>query len=129
MKFYLFRALEKTNLYEYTDMYWNSWREMIKNNATTCTEAETYGRSECHAWGSLALYELPSAILGVKSASAGYRTLTVKPVVGYLDFAEGTVKTPLGNIKVSWKKENGNIMLNYEIPEGMHIDLNASLIT
>lgn len=115
MKFYLFRALEKTNLYEYTDLYWNSWRDMIKNNATTCIESETYGRSECHAWGSLALYELPSAILGVKPASAGYRTLTVKPAVGYLDFAKGIVKTPLGNVKVSWKKENGNILLDYEI--------------
>lgn len=36
-----------------------------------CIEAETLARSECHAWGSLALYELPSAVLGIKPASAG----------------------------------------------------------
>lgn len=47
-----------------------------------CIEAETLARSECHAWGSLALYELPSAVLGVKPASAGYKTVTmgIEPV-------------------------------------------------
>lgn len=71
--------------------------------------------------GSLALYELPSAVLGVKPASAGYKTVTINPAVGYLDFAEGIVKTPCGNIKVSWKKKNGNILLDYEIPEGIEL--------
>ena len=63
MAFYLFRALEKTGLYEYTNRYWNIWRAMVANGCTTCVEAEDYARSECHAWGALALYELPSVTL------------------------------------------------------------------
>ena len=42
---------------------WDIWREMLRNNCTTCVEADTDPRSECHAWGSLALYEPPSVIL------------------------------------------------------------------
>lgn len=59
MMFYLFRALEKTGLYEtYTDRYWDLWRQMIADGCTTCIEGENYARSECHAWGALALYEM-----------------------------------------------------------------------
>ena len=49
MCFYLFRALEETDLYEYTDRYWEVWRQMVRNHCTTCVEAEFYARSECHA--------------------------------------------------------------------------------
>ena len=50
MSFYLFRALEKVGLYEKTKDMWNLWREMLKNNMTTCVENNTDGRSDCHAW-------------------------------------------------------------------------------
>lgn len=121
MRFYLFRALEKTDLYKYTDVYWEAWRNMVKNHATTCIESEAYARSECHAWGSLALYELPTAVLGVKPASPGYKSVRINPAMGYLTFAEGIVKTPRGNIKVSWKKSNDSIKIDYEIPENMKL--------
>ena len=42
MCFYLFRALEETGLYAYTDRYWEIWRRMLKNNCTTCVEGEYY---------------------------------------------------------------------------------------
>lgn len=53
MRFYLFRALEKTGLYSYTDQYWDTWRNMVKMHCTTCVESEAYSRSECHAWGGV----------------------------------------------------------------------------
>jgi len=121
MCFYLFRALEKANLYEYTNQYWDIWRNMIQNNCTTCVEAESYARSECHAWGALALYEFPSVILGVRPAEPGYAKVAIKPIVGYLDYASGCVKTPHGMIQVKWTKENENIKLEYELPDGLLI--------
>ena len=104
MQYYLFRALEKTGLYHLADGCWDIWRRMIANGCTTCVESETYSRSECHAWGALALYELPSVILGVRPASPGYETISVAPVTGYLDRAEGTVHTPHGDLRVVWEK-------------------------
>ena len=119
MRFYLFRALEKTDLYAYTDQYWEAWRTMIKNHCTTCVESEAYARSECHAWGSLALYELPGTILGVRPAAPGYEKIEIRPVSGYLKEAEGTVKTPKGMIYVKWTKEGDKLDLTYQTPDSV----------
>ena len=112
MCFYLFRALEKTGLYEYTDRYWDIWRGMVHNGCTTCVESPgSYARSECHAWGSLALYELPTIILGVRPAAPGYEKIEVRPAPGVLTSASGTVHTPRGNLNVAWKKSASGIDL------------------
>lgn len=121
MRFYLFRALEKTGLYAYTDQYWDTWRNMVKMHCTTCVESEAYSRSECHAWGSLILYELPSITLGVRPAAPGYKKVRIAPVPGYLTNASGIVKTPVGNIRVSWKIENGAFKIDYEVPQNMEV--------
>lgn len=119
MRFYLFRALEKTDLYVYTDQYWEAWRTMIKNHCTTCVESEAYARSECHAWGSLALYELPGTILGVRPAAPGYEKIKICPVSGYLKEAEGTVKTPKGMIYVKWTKEGDKLDITCQAPDSV----------
>ena len=112
MCFYLFRALEKTGLYEYTDRYWNIWRGMVQNGCSTCVESPgSYARSECHAWGSLALYELPSVVLGVRPASPGYETIEVHPVPGILASASGVVYTPHGEVKAAWEKTESGLHL------------------
>lgn len=121
MRFYLFRALEKTGLYAYTDRYWDTWRNMIKMHCTTCVESEAYARSECHAWGSLILYELPSITLGVRPAAPGYKKVRIAPVAGYLTNASGIVKTPQGMVRVSWKIENGAFKIDYEVPQNMEV--------
>ncbi len=121
MRFYLFRALEMTGLYAYTEKYWDTWRNMVKMHCTTCVESEAYSRSECHAWGSLILYELPSITLGVRPAAPGYKKVRIAPVPGYLTNASGIVKTPVGNIHVSWKIENGVFKIDYEIPQNIEV--------
>ena len=107
--FYLFRALEQTGLYAETDRCWDIWRRMVVNGCSTCVEGEYYPRSECHAWGALALYELPSVILGVRPATPGYEKIEVVPHPGFLNSASGTVCTPHGDISVSWTLENGSL--------------------
>ena len=121
MRFYLFRALEKTGLYAYTDQYWEAWRNMIKMHCTTCVESEAYSRSECHAWGALILYELPSITLGVRPAAPGYKKVRIAPVPGYLKNASGTVKTPVGDIRVAWRIEDGNFKIDYEVPQDVEV--------
>lgn len=127
MRFYLFRALEKTGLYMYSDQYWEAWRRMLRLNCTTSIESEEYARSECHAWGALALYELPSAVLGVRPDEPGYKAVRIAPNPGHMTYACGKVKTPAGEIQVKWKKENGKIRIEYEAPEGMDIRLEGAV--
>ena len=119
MRYYLFRALEMTDLYDWTDKYWETWRQMLRGHCTTSVEGESYSRSECHAWGSLILYELPATVLGVRPAAPGFREVQIQPVPGYLTEATGTVKTPKGNVQVSWKREGEDMKLSYTCPENM----------
>lgn len=121
MRFYLFRALEKTGLYAYTDRYWEAWRNMIRKHCTTCVESEAYARSECHGWGALILYELPSVTLGVRPAAPGYQKVCIAPVTGYLTHAEGTVKTPRGDIHVAWRLADGGFCMDYKVPQEIEI--------
>lgn len=121
MRFYLFRALEETGLYEYTNRYWDTWRTMVKNNCTTCIESEDYSRSECHAWGALALYELPSVILGVRPAEPGCKKIYVRPHAEYLQYAKGTVHLPIGDVKVSWTQGENDLDLIVDAPDGIEI--------
>lgn len=116
--FYMFRALEKAGMYEKTKRFWEPWRRMLKDHLTTCVENATDARSDCHAWGSLLLYELPAVILGVRPASPGYKTITVSPNPGFLDRAKGSVTTPWGNIFVEWEKQkDGRIQMNIDATE------------
>ncbi len=107
MAMYLFRALELTGLYEETEKCWEIWRQMVKANMTTVAESDQNPRSQCHAWGALALYELPQVILGVRPACPGFEKITVRPLPGYLDWAKGEAATPKGKIRVEWKKDHG----------------------
>ena len=118
MAFYLFRALEKTGLYEYTREYWGIWRRMLAKHSTTCIEDEVQERSDCHAWGALILYELPSVILGVRPAEPGYQSVMINPQPGYLKEAKGDIITPMGIIHVQWAKdENDKLRLEYDAPD------------
>lgn len=118
MAYYLFRALEKTGQYELTESYWDIWQRMIDKHATTCVEDEVQERSECHAWGALILYELPSVILGVRPSAPGYEKTAVRPVPGYLKSARGQVITPKGMVDVEWHRENHKVYIKTETPDG-----------
>ena len=122
MALYLFRALERTDLYQYTDIYWEKWREMVRRNMTTCAESDDNPRSECHAWGALALYEMPAVILGVQPAAPGFEKVRIKPVPGYLRWAAGEAATPVGSVKVAWKRRGDRLYLTYRLPAGMKIE-------
>ena len=126
MGYYLCRALEMTGLYSHMDMVWELWREMIRNNMTTCVESpgET-ARSDCHAWSALILHELPAVTLGVQPAAPGYEVIRVNPVPGYLTHAQGTVLTPRGEVKVSWRLKDGKLDCEVAAPEGVKVIMPA----
>ena len=123
MMFYLFEALKKCGLYRYSDRLWNIWRDMVSNNLTTCAEDSLMSRSDCHAWGALALYELPSAILGVKPGKPGYDQILIEPQTQTMDWARGSVATPKGEVQVSWYKDQDCIVIHADGPQGTEITI------
>ena len=123
MMFYLFRALEKCNLYGETNELWDVWRDMIKKNLTTCEEDPVTSRSDCHAWGALILFELPSVLLGIRPTAPGYSEMTLNPRFGHLDWAEGTVSTPKGPVYVSWNRVKDLYEMDLTMPTGISLRL------
>lgn len=122
MCWYLFRALEKSGLYRYADRLWDVWRQMLADNLTTCQEDPLRNRSDCHAWGALALYELPAVVLGVRPGKPGFEEILIAPRTENLDWAEGTVPTPKGDVHVSWRRDaNGAVQVTVNGPKGVPI--------
>lgn len=98
----------------------NYWGGMLKLGATSFWElydpsvsgathyamyGRPFGKSLCHAWGASPLYLLGKYYLGVKPDSPGYKTYTVQPVLGGLEWMEGTVPVPEGDIKMYCSKK------------------------
>lgn len=59
-RYYLFRALEKADMYERTDKLWQDWQDSIDLGCTTFPEAPSRPRSDCHGWSALPLTEFAS---------------------------------------------------------------------
>jgi alpha-L-rhamnosidase len=91
----------------------NYWGGMLKLGATSFWEeynpekkgaehlamyGRPFGKSLCHAWGASPLYLLGKYYLGVQPTTAGYETYTITPKLGGLEWMEGTVPTPHGDI-------------------------------
>ena len=121
MNHFMFRALEISNCYDYADKVLDGWRKMLDMHCSTWCENPDNPRSECHGWSSAPAYELSAVILGVKPDSPGYETVRIEPYTKTLDFAEGEVPTPHGKIYVKWHKENGEVKLEYKLPEGIKL--------
>tara|TARA_R110002050_G_scaffold53118_3_gene120887 strand:- start:16216 stop:18345 length:2130 start_codon:yes stop_codon:yes gene_type:complete len=59
-----------------------------------------YGKSLCHAWGASPIYLFGKYYFGVKPTSPGYATYEVKPDLGGLEWIEGKVPTPNGDVEM-----------------------------
>lgn len=121
MRFYELEALcamgEQTQVMKEMKDYWGG---MLREGATSFWEkynpAESgvqhlamygrpYGKSLCHAWGASPIYLLGKYYLGVKPVKEGYAEFAVTPVLGGLEWMEGAVPTPHGEIRVYMDSE------------------------
>jgi len=57
-----------------------------------------FGKSLCHAWGASPLYLLGKYYLGVKPTAPGYVAYLVEPNLGGMEWMQGKVPTPDGDI-------------------------------
>ena len=118
MNYYLFRALEAADRYNYSPEVFGGWERMLDLHCTTWCENPDNPRSECHAWSSAPTYELSAMALGVYPTSDGFKSLRIKPDVNNFEMssASGSVPTPFGCVNVTWKKENEVFTLDLSLP-------------
>jgi hypothetical protein len=81
----------------------------------TATESRT---SLAHGWASGPTPIMTGYVLGVQPVNPGYQTFAVAPHVGSLQWAEGAVPTPYGQISVRWTREGSGFSLTVEAPAG-----------
>lgn len=103
------------------------WGGMLDLGATTFWEEydpaqpaelqyDMYGdkfrKSLCHAWGASPLYLLGKYFIGVSPDGAGYSHYIVEPKLGGLEWIEGAVPTPNGEIGVYADNESIRVQTN-----------------
>ncbi|KAL2814146.1 Six-hairpin glycosidase-like protein [Aspergillus granulosus] len=102
MRFYLLRAaaIAGDSVYErFWAEAWTPWRKMLAQNLTTWEEDDVRQRSDCHAWGSVPIYEYCTELAGVQPISAGSKKVLFQPRLG---LSEGlTAKVALGGDNVA----------------------------
>jgi len=99
------------------------WGRMLDRGATSAWEMfegrhrpGLPTRSWCHGWSAGPAWLLPAFALGVRPTSPGWKSVVIDPQPGHLQWAEGTVPTPHGNIRVKWELRNGKCHVEYEAP-------------
>ncbi len=121
MKFYELASLceigEQEKALHFVRDYWGG---MLKLGATSIWEAydpeqtgdqhyamygRPFGKSLCHAWGANPVYLFGKYLLGVKPTEAGYRSYVIEPTLAGLEWIEGKVPTPKGDISVYMNKK------------------------
>jgi len=124
LQFYLFRALERAGMYEETEKLWDLWKGLIDLDLTTVPEIPgKYTRSECHAWGSLILHELPRKFLGVEPMEPGYKKISIRPIGLYMQEMSGHVPTPYGKVFVKWSANSSSFKIEGETPVSAQITM------
>ncbi len=123
MMFFLFRALEKAGLYERTRELWDMWKGLLTLGCTTVPEIPVQPRSECHAWGALALWDFPRYFLGVREAEPGWSTAVIDPQALWLGDCQGVAATPKGLVRVNWLVKDGVFSISGELPDGLSATL------
>lgn len=96
-----------------------SWRNMIRAGSTITMEAwDAKFKPNLdwnHAWGAAPANIIPRYVLGVRPLAPGFERVIVRPQLGPLKYARGTIPTIRGPIKVSATPDR----LEVEVPLGV----------
>jgi hypothetical protein len=97
------------------------WGTFLDMNASTFHEMWNVTiESRCHAWSSSPVYLLMQIVLGVQPTTPGWTKVRIKPFIGDLDFARGTIPTPWGPLVIEWEKAGEDqLAVRLEVPEGL----------
>ena len=118
---FVFDAMERSGVFEKeANARLREWT--IREETQSLLEANGMGDLS-HAWAATPLYQMSSRILGVEPAAPGFTKILLKPRLGDLQWAKGTVPTPHGPVTVSWAREGTHLRFEVDLPEGTETTL------
>ncbi|MEW6741391.1 MAG: family 78 glycoside hydrolase catalytic domain [Planctomycetota bacterium] len=124
--FYVLSALERAGRHAAAlEAIRRQWGQMLEFGATTWWEQWNPEGSHCHGWSAGPTYLLSAYVLGVRPTSPGFGTCVVNPSLDLLEWAEGTVPTPHGEIHVRARhgEKRGAIEIEVRLPDGVRATL------
>ncbi|HEU5089105.1 MAG TPA: alpha-L-rhamnosidase C-terminal domain-containing protein, partial [Roseiflexaceae bacterium] len=80
--------------------FWEEYDPRIPIPEQYAMYGRPYGKSLCHAWGASPIYLFGKYFLGVTPAAPGYTATLIEPHLGGLEWIEGAVPTPDGEVTV-----------------------------
>jgi hypothetical protein len=93
-------------------------------------ESGTYGgyrTSHCHSCSAGPAAWLHTSVLGVTPVRAGFAAIRFEPALGDLQWAKGTIPTPLGPIHVSLRhSEQGRSRAQLNVPDKITVHIQES---
>jgi hypothetical protein len=106
MRFYALRAFSLAGDTAYENFWatvWDPWRHMLANNLSTWEEDDVRQRSDCHAWGSVPIYEYCTELAGIHTIAPGSTKLLFKPRLKLSRSLEAKVAIGRDNLAtISW---------------------------
>lgn len=119
-RFYLLEALKKHGMGKEFNAQLDDWRTMLDMGLTTFAEEPEPTRSDCHAWSAAPNYQFLSTVLGINPGSPGFATVHIEPVFRGLQFAEGKMPHPLGEISVRLEWTRQGVKAIVSLPKGLN---------
>lgn len=125
MMFYAFRAMAAAGdkVYEsYWSRAWDPWQRMLANNLTTWEEDDVRQRSDCHAWGSVPLYEYCTELAGIHILSPGSKKIHFKPRIRLAPVVRARVALGDDNhATVEWLRDGSITKINLRLRHPIEI--------
>ncbi|KAL2062125.1 hypothetical protein VTL71DRAFT_6391 [Oculimacula yallundae] len=130
MKFYAFRAfaIAGDDVYESAcENMWDPYRRMLANNLTTWEEDDVRQRSDCHAWGSVPIYEYCTELAGVRPIAPGSRKISFKPRLRLSKAVDVKVCLGKDNVaSVAWSTDEEGVK-RVELQMSLAVDVTSRL--
>ncbi|KAL5046138.1 hypothetical protein BDW71DRAFT_197861 [Aspergillus fruticulosus] len=107
MRFYALRAFSAAGDEIYQTFWkneaWAPYRNMLDQNLSTWEEDDVRQRSDCHAWGSVPIYEYCAELAGLTPIKPGCAKIRFKPRLGLSERVSARVALGQDNIaNVEW---------------------------
>lgn len=95
------------------------WDGMLERGLTTWAEKPEPTRSDAHAWSASPNFELFRTLLGIDSAAPGFSRVVIRPYLGSLTRASGSIPHPKGEIAVKLERKGDAIEADVTLPPGV----------
>ena len=92
---------------------------MLARGATTLWESFEPTASLCHGFSATPTYQLSRRVLGVAPAAPGFASVALSPDLAGLDYAEGVVPTPHGDVETRLERDGDGFVARYRLPDGL----------